>query len=66
MHSLARDHALVDGNKWLARASTRVFCLINGRDLAFTVDDAEQLVVAVAAGDLDVQALAERLVAHLN
>jgi death-on-curing protein len=66
MHSLARNHALVDGNKRLAWASTRVFCLLNGRDLAFTVDEAEGLVVAVAAGDLDVQALAELLVAHLH
>lgn len=54
MHSLARNHALTDGNKRLAWAATRVFCRLNGRDLAFTVDEAETLVVAVAAGDLDV------------
>jgi death-on-curing protein len=41
MHSLAPNHALVDGNKRLAWAATRVFCLLNGHDLAFTVDDAE-------------------------
>lgn len=66
MHSLARNHALVDGNKRLAWSATRVFCLLNGRDLAFTVDEAERVVLAVAAGHLDVPDLAELLVAHLS
>src|SRR5262249_13870113 len=48
LHSVARNHALVDGNKRLAWAATRVFCLLNGRDLTFSVDEAEKLVVAVA------------------
>lgn len=66
MHSLARNHALVDGNKRLAWAATRVFCLINGRDLGFTVDQAEELVVAVARGDLDVPEIARAIEAHLQ
>ena len=65
MHSLARNHALVDGNKRLAWAATRVFCLLNGRDLAFAVDEAEALVVAVAAGEVDVPMLADALSRHL-
>jgi death on curing protein len=52
MHSLARNHALVDGNKRLAWAATRTFCLLNERDLAFAIDDAEQFVLGVAQGDL--------------
>jgi death on curing protein len=54
MHSLARNHALVDGNKRLAWATTRTFCLLNGRDVTYEVDDAETTVLAVAAGELDV------------
>jgi death-on-curing protein len=65
MHSLARNHALIDGNKRLAWAATRVFCLLNGRDLRFDVDEAEATVVAVASGDLDAQALAAVLRAHM-
>jgi death-on-curing protein len=53
-HSLVRNHALADGNKPLAWAATRVFCLLNGRDLSYTVDDAEALMLAAAAGRLDV------------
>ena len=65
MHSLARNHALVDGNKRLAWSATRVFCLLNGRDLAHTVDEAEHLVVAVAAGELEVAEIATSLARHL-
>jgi death on curing protein len=65
MHSLARNHSLLDGNKRLAWAATRAFCLLNRRDLAFTVDDAEQLVLAVARGDLDVLDIADVLERHL-
>ena len=61
MHSVARNHALVDGNKRLAWSATRVFCLLNGRDLRLGVDEAERLVVAVAAGSVDVPDLTEVL-----
>jgi death on curing protein len=58
MHSLARNDALVDGNKRLAWAATRVFCLLNGRDIHLSVDEAEALVVAAARGEVDVASIA--------
>ena len=61
MHSIARNHALVDGNKRLAWAATRVMCLLNGRDLEMTVDEAERMVLDVATGTLDVPELARVL-----
>ena len=66
LHSLARNHALIDGNKRLAWAATRVFCLLNNRDLDFDVDAAETLVISVAAGELDVSVLAAKLAKHLR
>ena len=66
LHSLARNHPLVDGNKRLAWAAMRVFCLLNGRDLVFTLDDAEAMILAVAAGHLDVPNLATILDQHLT
>lgn len=66
MHSLARNHALVDGNKRLSWAATRVFCQLNDRDLAFSVDEAEALVVSVAAGDVDLPELSAILAEHLT
>jgi death-on-curing protein len=53
LHSLARNHALVDGNKRLALAATVAFLGINGQQLTFTNDEAYDLVVAVAQGELD-------------
>ena len=64
LHSLVRNHSLVDGNKRLAWAATRVFCILNGRDLSYSVDEAEALMLAAAAGDVDVPELAIWIRAH--
>jgi death-on-curing protein len=53
MHSLARHHALVDGNERLAWLATYVFCAKNGVELDPDDDVAYDLVVAVASGDVD-------------
>jgi death-on-curing protein len=62
LHSLARNHALVDGNKRLALAGTIAFLGLNGLRLTLTNDEAYTLVMDVASGALDdVEAIAERL-----
>ncbi len=53
LHSLANNHALVDGNKRLALAATIAFLGVNGRRLTLTNDEAHDLVMNVAAGGLD-------------
>jgi death on curing protein len=53
LHSLARNHALVDGNKRLALAATLAFLGINGRRLTMTNDEAYDFVIAVATGTFD-------------
>ena len=53
MHSIARNHALVDGNKRLALAATIAFLGVNGRRLTLSNDDAFDLVLAVATSELD-------------
>ena len=53
LHSVARNHALVDGNKRLALAALIAFYGINGRRLILTNDAAYELVMNVAAGQLD-------------
>lgn len=53
LHSLARNHALVDGNKRLALAAVIAFYGVNGRRLTLTNDAAYELVMEVAAGRLD-------------
>lgn len=59
LHSLARNHALVDANKRLALAATLAFYGMNGLRLTFTNERAYELIVSVAAGRLtDIPALA--------
>jgi death on curing protein len=53
LHSLARNHALVDGNKRLALGALIAFYGINGRRLTLTNDAAYDLIMQVAAGALD-------------
>jgi death-on-curing protein len=53
LHSLARNHALVDGNKRLGWAATAVFLGINGNRVFTGQDEVVDLVLAVAAGTLD-------------
>lgn len=64
LHSLVRNHALVDGNKRLAWSAARIFSLLNGRDLTHTVDEAEDLMLSAASGQLDVPQIATWIVAH--
>ncbi len=62
LHSLARNHALVDGNKRLALAAAIAFLGVNGRRLTFSNDQAYDLIIAVAAGELDeVPTIADRI-----
>jgi death-on-curing protein len=59
LHSLARNHPLVDGNKRLAWLATYVFLAKNRVELDAPDDAAYEFVVAVAAGELDdVEAIA--------
>jgi death on curing protein len=53
LHSLARNRALIDGNKRLALAAVIAFYGMNGRRLTPTNDAAYDLVMQVAAGQLD-------------
>ena len=65
MHSVARNHALVDGNKRLALAATIAFLGMNGTRLTLTNDEAYDLVIRVATGVLDdVPRIAAALEAH--
>lgn len=62
VHSLARNHALVDGNKRLALAGAIAFYGVNGRRVILTNDQAYDLVIAVATGQLDqVEQIADAL-----
>jgi death-on-curing protein len=65
LHSLARDHALVDGNKRIALAATIAFLGMNGIRLTLSNNEAYDLVIGVATGALnDVASIAAVLEPH--
>lgn len=55
---IARNHALPDGNKRLAWQALTVFLALNGRQLEVATDDAVTVMLAIAAGELDEEAVA--------
>lgn len=62
LHSLARNRALLDGNKRLAWTACRTFLAINGQWISAPEDDRVEFVIDVATGALaDLQLIAERL-----
>ncbi len=60
LHSIGRNHALVDGNKRLAWLAASVFLDLNGRRPELTDDEAFTLVMDVAEGAVGVEEIADR------
>lgn len=61
LHSLVCNHALIDGNKRLGLLATAVFLRINGLDLDLDDDEAFDLTMSVAAGQLNADDIEQRL-----
>jgi death on curing protein len=61
LHSIVKNHALVDGNKRLGWLATAVFLEINGIEISHASnDDVYDLVIDVAAGQPTVDTIAQR------
>jgi death-on-curing protein len=62
LHSVVRNHALIDGNERLGLGAVIAFCGLNGWRLTMTNDDAYDFVMAIASGALDdIAPIAQRL-----
>jgi hypothetical protein len=62
LHSLARIHALVDGNKRLAWTACRTFLAINAQWISAPEDERFDFVIGVATGAMsDLDEIAARL-----
>ena len=64
--SLALNHPFLDGNKRVAHAAMEAFLMLNGSEIAATVDEQERLMLDVAAGRLTREQLANWLEQHLQ
>jgi death-on-curing protein len=61
IHSLARNHALVDGNKRLAWTATQQFLVLNGHWSSLVGEQVIEFVLALAKGELEVAEIADRM-----
>jgi death-on-curing protein len=64
-HSLIQNHPFVDGNKRTGHAAMEVFLIPNGFEIDATVDEQEQVILAVAAGDLKRDVFTDWLRRHI-
>jgi death-on-curing protein len=53
LHSVVRNHALVDGNKRWGLAAVIAVYGLNGRRLTMTNDEAYDVIMSIASGDVD-------------
>jgi death on curing protein len=61
LHSIVRNHALVDGNKRLAWLAAVVFLDLNGRPVEIDDESAFELVMGAAEGVMGLEDIAARL-----
>jgi death-on-curing protein len=61
VHSLTKNHALIDGNKRLAWLCTVVFCDLSRCTPNLSDQEAYQLVCDVAGSSMEISRIAERL-----
>jgi death-on-curing protein len=56
---LTKNHGFIDGNKRIGARAAAVFLGMNGCDVHFPIDEAEQLVLGVAKGEVSKDAVTE-------
>ncbi|GLP76650.1 toxin Doc [Mycobacterium antarcticum] len=61
LHSVARNHALVDGNKRLAWTACLTFLAVNGQWISAPEDERFDFVIRVATGELGLDEIGEQL-----
>lgn len=64
--SLVRNHPFVDGNKRVGHAAMEVFLVLNGHEIRAPVDEQEELILRLAAGELSRDELRAWLRANLT
>jgi death-on-curing protein len=64
--SLVMNHPFVDGNKRIGHAAMETFLVMNGCELIADVDNAERVILTLAAGDLSREELLEWVTSHIE
>ncbi len=62
--SIIMNHPFVDGNKRTGHAAMETFLILNGLEISASVDEQEQVILAVVSGAVGREAFAEWLRQH--
>ncbi len=65
MHSVIKNHAMVDGNKRTSWFALTAFLFINGFDLVMSADSAVELTLALATDQIQLEEAARIIEQHL-
>ncbi|WP_397569059.1 type II toxin-antitoxin system death-on-curing family toxin [Schlesneria sp. T3-172] len=63
--SLIKNHPFTDGNKRVGHMAMETFLILNGYELHASVDESEQLILEVAAGNVGREQLSEWIRTHM-
>jgi death-on-curing protein len=64
--SLVMNHPFLDGNKRIGHAAMETFLILNGIEISATVDEQEQIILALASGELEREVFVEWLRGHVQ
>lgn len=65
-YSLILNHAFVDGNKRIGHAALETFLALNGFEIFASIDEAEHIVLRLAAGELSREEWTSWVQSHLQ
>jgi death-on-curing protein len=63
-YHICQNHALLDGNKRVSLASALVFLDLNGYDFQSTEEEAYDMIMSVALGEMDKKMLTDLFARH--
>ena len=63
--SLVKNHPFVDGNKRVGHAVMETFLILNGYEISALMLEQEEVILSLAAGELDREGFGEWLCGHI-
>lgn len=63
--SLVMNHLFVDGNKRVGHAAMEIFLVLNGYEIGASVEEQEELILRLAAGEIEREEFTEWAQKHI-
>ena len=64
LHSLVKNHPMIDGNKRLGTHIMLVFLALNGYELIYTQQELSTTILSLASGDTTAKDLLDWIISH--